>query len=148
MKYNVENNLLGIWIAILHRYRKSYVNKQLEAYGFSGGQFIILLTISKHDGSSQEEISQLLKIDKTTAAKSIKKLEINGYVLRKKDPTDGRAYNVYLTQKALDIIPLIRETVKKWDSEVTVGLTEEECRLAEEILHKMADNACELCANY
>ena len=136
-----EDNSLGKWIAVLHKNRKSYVNKQLEPYGFSGGQFIILLALSRHNGISQEEISEHLKIDKTIAAKSIKKLESNAYITRERNPSDGRAYNVFLTQKARDIIPLIRQAIIKWENAVTSGLTEQEYQTVERLLHEMAENA-------
>ncbi len=140
-----DENSFGKWIAVLHRYRRSYVNKRLEQFGISGGQFVILLALSRHDGISQEEISYNLKIDKTMAAKSIKKLESNGYLTRKRDISDGRANNVFLTQMALDIIPFIRETIANWENCVTSGLTEEEHQTVERLLHKMAENACSVC---
>lgn len=142
-----NENSLGKWISVLHRCRKSYFNRQLEPYGISGGQFIILLALSRHDGLRQEAISDHLKIDKTIAAKSIKKLESNGYLTKEKDQSDGRAYNVFLTQKAIDIIPSIKKTEKYWEEGVTSGLTEEECQLVEKLLHKMADNARSICKN-
>ena len=141
-----EDNLLGKWIAILHRYRKNYVNRQLESYGLSGEQFIILLALSHHDGASQEEISGVLKIDKTTTAKAIKRLEGSNYICRTKNSSDARAYHVFLTQKALTIIPLIRQTVKNWEQEVTFGFSKEEYRAMEAALQRMAENACRLCS--
>lgn len=137
-----DENSFGKYIAILHRNRKSYVNKRLEPYGISGGQFVILLSLSRHDGVSQEKISDQLKIDKTLAAKSIKKLELNGYLRRETDPSDRRAYNVFLTPKAHELIPLIRETKNNWEKAVMSGLSKEECRTVEKILGKMADNSC------
>lgn len=138
---NQKENSIGRWISVLYRYRKSYVNKWLEPYGIVGVQFIILLVLFRRGGASQENISDHLKIDKTTTAKAIKKLENNGYLMRKKDPSDKRAYNVYLTQKALDIIPFIQQTVIKWESIVTSGIPDEEYHMIENVLEKMAENA-------
>ena len=126
---------------MLHRYRKSYVNKRLEPYGISGAQFVILLALSRHDGICQEKICYHLKMDKTLAAKSIKKLESNGYLTRERDASDRRANNVYLTSKALEILPFIRQTIKNWENGVSSGLSEEEYQTVEKLLGKMADNA-------
>lgn len=146
-KMTRNENSLGKWISVLHRCRNSYFNKQLEPYGISGGQFIILLALSRYNGLRQEAISDRLKIDKSIAAKSIKKLESNGYLTKEKDQSDGRAYNVFLTQKAIDIIPSIKKTEEYWKGGVTSGLTEKECQLVEKLLHKMADNARGICEN-
>ncbi|NCU31624.1 MAG: MarR family transcriptional regulator [Candidatus Moranbacteria bacterium] len=142
---NSDEISLGKWIAVLHKYRRSYVNKKLEPYGFSGGQFTILLALSRHDGANQEEIAERLKIDKTMAAKAIKKLEGNGYILKKRDQSDGRAYNVFLTQKGRDLVPFIKKTALDWENGVISGLTEEECQTVERLLAKMANNAFDFC---
>ena len=138
---NGKENSISRYISILYRFRKGYVNKRLESYGISGVQFSILLTLSRQDGVSQEKISDHLKFDKTTTAKTIKKLEANGYVQREIDRTDRRAYNVYLTQKAKDLIPLIRETIRHWESAVTENISDEEYALLESILERMANSS-------
>ena len=139
-----DENMIGKLISVLFRCRKSYVKKRLEPYGISGGQFGIILALSKHDGISQEEICDHLRIDKTFAAKAMKNLEINEYIRRERDPHDGRAYNVFLTEKAVNILPLITETVKSWEDSVTSGFTQEEYHSVETLLKKMADNAIDL----
>jgi DNA-binding MarR family transcriptional regulator len=134
-------NSIGRWISILYRYRKCYVNRRLEPYGIAGGQYIFLLTLNGHDGMSQEQVSDYLKMDKTTTAKAIKKLEENGYVERNTNSEDKRAYNVFLTQKARDVMPLIHDAVEKWENTLITGISEDEYQLLETLLSKMAENA-------
>jgi DNA-binding MarR family transcriptional regulator len=113
----------------------------LEPYGIVGCQYLFLMTLFKQDGASQEKISDNLKIDKTTTAKAIKKLEDNGYVKRVVDSADKRAYKVFLTQKAQDIMPKIYETMKNWESMVLSDVSEEEYLALEKLLNKMAEKA-------
>jgi DNA-binding MarR family transcriptional regulator len=138
---NSSDNLIGKWISVLYRYRKSYASKMLEPYGIVGCQYLFLMTLFKQDGASQEKISDNLKIDKTTTAKAIKKLEDNGYVKRVVDSADKRAYKVFLTQKAQDIMPKIYETMKNWESMVLSDVSEEEYLALEKLLNKMAEKA-------
>jgi len=135
---------LGKWIAVLHRYRKSYVNRRLAAYDLSGIHFILLLALSHHDGVSQEAMADHLRMEKTTIAKSVKKLEKSGYLTREKSAADGRAYQVSLTPAGRELIPLIRGTVREWENEVTRGFTHDEYAALEKALHTMADRADEL----
>jgi len=139
-----EDIFLGKWIAVLHRYRKSYVNRKLAAYDLSGVHFILLLALSHHDGASQEDMASHLCLEKTTIAKSVKKLEKSGYLTREKSLVDGRAYQVFLTPKGQELIPLIRKTVREWEAEVTADLSREERLALEKALHGMADRADEL----
>jgi DNA-binding MarR family transcriptional regulator len=134
---------IGRQISILYRYGQCYISKKLETYNIGSGQYIFLSTLYQNGGISQEELSVYLKIDKATTAKAVKKLIEAGYIRRDIDSSDKRAYKVFLTTKAMAVIPVVQEAVKKWENMVSSGLTEEEKRLIEELLHKMAQNACQ-----
>jgi DNA-binding MarR family transcriptional regulator len=138
---NHGENSIGRWISVLYRCRKSYAGRRLEPYGIAGCQYLFLMTLYRNNGASQEKISDYLKIDKTTTAKAIKKLEDGGFVVRDIDASDKRAYMVFLTQKALDIIPHIQETMKNWENAVVEDISEDEYILLEKLLEKMADKA-------
>ena len=138
---NDHQSSIGRQISILHRYGQSYISKKLETYNIGSGQYIFLLALYRNDGISQEELSTYLKIDKATTAKAVKKLITAGYIRRDIDVSDKRAYKVFMTAKAMDVIPVVQEVIKSWENTVSGGLTEEEKRLTEELLHKMAQNA-------
>ena len=139
---NDEEHLITRWASVLYRHRKCFMSKKLESLGSAGGMFMILLTVWRFDGISQEKISDYLKIDKTTTAKAIKKLEGEGYIRRDEKPGDRRVNRVFLTPKAEDAMPAIRGALEEWDRSIRAGITEEEYRIAEETLHRMAENAC------
>ncbi|MDK2911597.1 MAG: hypothetical protein PWR29_554 [Methanolobus sp.] len=62
-----------------------------------------------HDGISQEILIRDLNCDRATGTRSINKLEEGGYVLRKPDPQDRRAYRICLTDKGRHPGPVIRQ---------------------------------------
>lgn len=132
---------IGQYISILYRYGQSYITKRLEFLNIGSGQYVFLMKLYRKGGISQEELSSYLKIDKGTTAKAIKKLEDEGYLVRDIDLRDKRAYRIFLTPKALDVIPTIQVAAKDWKNIITSGLSEEESLWIEQILHKMAVNA-------
>ena len=134
-------NPIGKWISVLYRCRKSFASRMLEPYGLGSCQYLFIMTLYHNDGASQEKISDCLKIDKTTTAKAIKKLEDGKFVIRVVDSEDKRAYKVYLTQKALDLVPFIQETMKKWENFVIADVPESERALLEKLLNRMAEKA-------
>ena len=109
---NDNQSSIGRPISILYRYGQSYTSKKLEAYNIGSGQYIFLLALYRNDGISQEELSAYLKIDKATTAKAVKKLIEAGYIRRDIDSSDKRAYKVFLTAKARDVIPVIQAAAK------------------------------------
>jgi DNA-binding MarR family transcriptional regulator len=139
-----SDHSISRWIAALYRSRKGYVNKRLEPYGIGSGQFIYLMSLYWKDGASQEQISDHLKIDKTTTAKALKKLECGGFVIRETDEADKRTYKVRLTQKARDLMPVILDIVNQWENTVTSGITDDEVRVLEGLLNRMDANACQI----
>lgn len=95
---------------------------------------MFLLQLYKQDGISQEELSEKLSIDKGTTARSIKKLEEEGFLIRVKDENDKRAYKIYLTDKSKEN----RDNVlKDWESVIAQNITEEERSTLVDILKKV-----------
>jgi DNA-binding MarR family transcriptional regulator len=137
---HIENSI-GKWVSVLYRCRKSFIGKMLEPYGIVGCQYLFIMTLYSYNGASQEKISDCLKIDKATTARAIKKLEDSGFVVRNIDSDDKRAYKIFLTQKAIDIIPHIQEAMKKWEDLVISDISEDEYILFEKILTEIAVRA-------
>lgn len=134
---------IGKWVSILYRFRQNYLGKKLDPLNIGSGQHVFLMVLSRNDGISQERLTEYLKMDKATTAKALKKLEDEGYVVREIDPNDKRAYQIFLTQRGSSVIPVIQEAVSEWETVITSGLLERESLLVEELLGKMAKNACQ-----
>jgi len=143
-----HKNSLGRWISLLHRYGHVYVGRQLKQYNIGKGQYTFLNALYKKDGVRQEQLSDYLKIDKGTTAKAIKKLEDDEYIIRKVDTKDKRAYNVYLTDKALKINPLVRKAMTDWLNILFLGFSEEEKKTSLSLLERMGKNATTFTHDY
>ena len=145
---NKNRNSVARWISLLHRHGHEYVGRQLKQYNINKGQYIFLNALYKKDGIRQEELSDYLKIDKGTTAKAIKKLEDDEYIIRVVDKKDKRAYNVYLTEKALVVKPMIRKAMEDWTDILFSGFSEEEKRTSLALLERMGENATTFTRDY
>jgi DNA-binding MarR family transcriptional regulator len=114
---NTHNYSLGKWISILYRYGQINMTHQFKKHNIGIGQhYMFLLPLFHNDGITQEQLSLKLNVDKATTARAVKKLEDEGYILRKIDETDKRAYHICLTNKSINIQPEIREILTDWRS--------------------------------
>jgi DNA-binding MarR family transcriptional regulator len=138
-----QRNSIPRWVSLLYRYGQMYIGDKLKHTEIGKGQHIFLNALYKADGLSQEELSAYLKIDKGTTAKALKKLEELGYVTRQVRDEDKRCYQVFLTDKALGIKEEVRNILMDWRKALAAGFSEEEERLAFEILEKMGINAAQ-----
>ncbi|AVQ96555.1 MarR family transcriptional regulator [Ethanoligenens harbinense] len=136
-----SEQFIGRYISMLYRFRKSFMSRRLGDFGRVAGLYVFLLTLERHDGQNQEQISERLGIDKATTCKALQKLERQGYVRREVDERDRRAYRVYLAKAGHAVLPAIRGAIREWDALVTAELTEEEEQVLSGLLRRLAEKA-------
>ena len=124
----------------IFRNTQIYLDKALKEYELSSGSYPYLLTLTKNEGISQNKISKELGYDKAMSARTITKLIKLGYIDRKEDEADSRAYRLYLTQKAKDVIPKVLEEIHKLVHLITKDLSEEEKVITIYSLNKTLNN--------
>lgn len=115
--------------------------EKLRAYGICGGQVPYLLRLCRCPGLSQEEIARALYVNKSTAARQIANLEKAGYVERRPSPDDRRRMLVYPTERALEILPEIREAVHSWNDYLLEGFSEAERAQLQAMMERVSERA-------
>ncbi|MDG5472789.1 MarR family transcriptional regulator [Jeotgalibacillus sp. ET6] len=128
-------------ISTVHRYGYMHLSKIFEPYGLGRGQVKFLMVLYEENELTQEQMARALRMDKTTTARAVKKLEDEGYVVRNPHDTDRRSHIVKLTRKAKELEPVIRSILEDWTNTLTADFSEEEKELALMLLKRMADNA-------
>ena len=84
------------------------------------------MELYRQDGIRQEDLTLKLNIDKGTTARAIKKLEAEGFIIKKEDKDDKRAYRIFITDKGIHHRDAIYKVAKEWENNLTKNLTEEE----------------------
>ena len=131
---------VGKYISIIHRTGASFLSKEFSKFNIGAGQYMYLINLYHNDGLSQEELTEILNIDKSTTAKAIKKLEDENLVIRVKDKNDKRINRVYLTPKALDIKDEFLASIDFWESTLTGNLSDAEKAQTLILLQKITNN--------
>lgn len=135
-----KDDAIGKYISEIYRNSCRFFSREFSKLNLGVGQYIFLIQLYKNDGINQEELSDSLKIDKANTARAIKRLEEEGYVTRERCKDDKRAYNVFLTEKALNIKEEFFGILKAWEANITEPLTEEEVITVKNILKKITMN--------
>lgn len=135
-----KNDNIGKYISQIYRKGRISIGKGLEEYNIGQGQFMFLLELYIEDGRNQEDLAEVLKIDKGTTARAIKKLEENEFVMREKDEHDKRFNRVYLTEKGKNIKDNIYFVLDQWDKKMSEQLNEEEREQLIKLLSKVCSN--------
>jgi DNA-binding MarR family transcriptional regulator len=140
-----KRDSIARYISILYRSGGSYLAKRFSKYNIGSGQQTFLIYLSFNEGITQDELSSELYVDKATTARALKKLEKEGYILRKTDEEDKRANRVYLSEAGRQIMPDIYSILEQWNEILTADFTDEEKDLALMLLIRMVNNKNALC---
>lgn len=125
----------------IYRITQCHMDKELDKFNLSTGLYPYLIILSRMSGISQNEISKELNVDKAMSARSIKKLIELGYIYKKENTEDIRAYKLFLTDKAKSIIPELFIIINDWISSIVEGCSEEEKEIGIRFLSKVLFNA-------
>lgn len=93
-----------------------YRNNQLEQEGLNGYQHLYILRVCRKPGISQEQLVKEIYVHKSSVARQLALLEQNGFITRTACPLDRRQLLVYPTEKALRVLPLVREVIDRWNA--------------------------------
>ncbi len=73
---------------------------------------LVLMVVDREFGSNQSQIADRLFITKQSVGVTIEFLIQKKYLIKSKDPVDGRAYLIKLTDKSWKLIELIKSKFK------------------------------------
>ncbi len=131
------------YINIVSRCASIWRTDKLEGTELGDQHYSYILVVCRRPGISQDAIARRLFLNKSNVTRSLTYLEEHGFVTRERDPEDRRQTLVYPTEKALDVLPLVREIIKGWNSYITEDFTEEEMEMYLAMTHRIAERAAE-----
>ncbi|APU71721.1 putative HTH-type transcriptional regulator YybA [Companilactobacillus crustorum] len=94
-------------IGVIARSLDSISNIEFKKYDLTKGQYIYLARIYENPGIIQEKVAEMIKVDRTTAARAIKKLELNEFIIRKQSPDNKKEKKLYVTKKGETVYPIL-----------------------------------------
>lgn len=136
---NIENHILRE-IGTIARSIQSISDIKYKNINLQKGQFIFLCRVCENPGINQIDLSNLLKVDKTTTTKVIQKLILAGYIEKKEDVADKRMWRLFPLQKALDAYTYIIEEETKSNQAYYNNLNDEEKELIYSLLKSLSKN--------
>ena len=117
---NDQSIAIAYCISDIARYYRTCLDREMADHGLTRSQWYLLLNLQYNDGSSQQELAELMEMGKSAVGKLIDQLEKKGWVQRKPNATDKRAYEIWLTRK---VQPLIKDIDKQAHALIESSLT-------------------------
>lgn len=113
---------------------------EFKEINLSKGQFLYLVRIYENPGIIQERIADMLKVDRSTTAKAIKKLVEMKLIKKVKSENNKKELKLYCTSEGEKIYPFLQKEENNIVQSAMEGMTQGEKQIAYELLHRMRKN--------
>ena len=123
-------------IGMIARALDSISNIEFKEYELTKGQYLYLVRICENPGIIQEKLSEMIKVDRTTAARAIKKLELNGFIEKKEDESNKKIKN-FSQQKRENVYPFIKRENDYSNTVALEGFSETEAETISNLLQRV-----------
>ncbi|MGO1368211.1 MAG: MarR family winged helix-turn-helix transcriptional regulator [Senegalia sp. (in: firmicutes)] len=127
-------------IGMIARALNSISNIEFKEYNLTKGQYLYLVRIYESPGIIQEKLAEMIKVDRTSAARAIKKLEINGFIDKKEDEVNKKIKRLFPTEKGKKVYNFIISEHIYSNSIALKGFSEKEEKTILNLLRRMRKN--------
>ncbi|KRM75297.1 MarR family winged helix-turn-helix transcriptional regulator [Secundilactobacillus collinoides] len=127
-------------IGTIARALDAIANVEFKQFDLTKGQYVYLVRICEHPGIVQSHLAELVKIDRSTAARAIKKLEASGLIARKKQPGNDKNKALFPTDKGLAIYPTLKRENDYSNEIALTGISETDRQKLLALTKQMAQN--------
>lgn len=127
-------------IGMIARALDSISNIEFKEIDLTKGQYLYLVRICEHPGIIQEKLAEMIKVDRTTAARAIKKLEMTGFIEKKNDESNKKIKKLFPTAKGENVYPFIKREHKHSNHVALDGFSESEVESLYNLLQRVRKN--------
>jgi DNA-binding MarR family transcriptional regulator len=92
--------LLGFLFADINRLARKEFDRRVRPLGLTRAQWMFLYYLGRRPGVTQSDLADQLQLEKITVSRQAERLERGGWIRRREDRHDGRAYRLHLTPHA------------------------------------------------
>jgi DNA-binding MarR family transcriptional regulator len=131
---------LGFLVADIARLMRRTYRQRQQRSELTVAQARTLVHVARREGVRQVDLAETLEVQPITLARLIDQLARAGLVERRPDPTDRRAYLVYLTRAAGPQLSAIEDVAASIRADALRGLDAREAALVIDALQKIHAN--------
>lgn len=111
--------------------------------GLTRAQIQVLAYLVYHEGINQTGLADLLEIEPISLTRLVDRMEQAGWIERRPDPDDRRAWRLFMGDKAKPVFAEMIEIGREVRAEALAGFTPAECDIVMELLMRVRRNLSE-----
>lgn len=127
-------------IGMIARALDSISNIEFKEFDLTKGQYLYLVRICENPGIIQEQLIEMIKVDRSTAARAIQKLELNSFIEKKEDVHNKKIKRLFPTEKGVNVYPFIKRENEHSDLVALKGFSDKEVTSTFDLLQRIRKN--------
>ncbi|AIQ57005.1 MarR family winged helix-turn-helix transcriptional regulator [Paenibacillus borealis] len=127
-------------VGMIARALDSISNIEFKELELTKGQYLYLVRIYENPGIIQEKLSEMIKVDRTTAARAVQKLQVQGFIEKKDDEMNKKINRLYTTDKGDQAYSFLKREGEHTDSVALAGFSGKESELLFQLLQRVRKN--------
>jgi DNA-binding MarR family transcriptional regulator len=115
---------LGFLLADVSRLVRRRFDQRASGLGLTRAQWRVLAQLRRREGINQTALAEILEIEPITLGRHIDRLVEKGFVERRPDPADRRAWRLHLRSEVQPVLDRLREMSGLTSREALAGISE------------------------
>lgn len=130
----------GHLISLVARGYARLSEARLGPLGFGVGHLPVLVALQDGQTGSQRDLARFARIEQSSMAQMLTRMERDGLIGRSPDPADGRSSRIYLTEMARARLPDACAVLFQGNRDALAGFTDEESAQLVALLTRLLAN--------
>jgi MarR family transcriptional regulator for hemolysin len=130
-------------LLVIARQIRVKFDQSAERAGVTRSEWTVIAAVARNPGVTQRTIASMLEVTDVQAGRLIDRLCAQGYVERRENPDDRRAYCVYLTPAAQPVLERLAQLAAIHESEIFARLDEKDLKKLDALLDVIYRNIAE-----
>ena len=138
-----KDTMVGLNVHDVARMIRRDFDRRAREQGLTRARWQVLWHLARHEGVHQAALAEILDVAPISLTRQLERLEQEGLVERRGDPSDRRRRRLYLTEAATPALERLRQLAALTRERAFDGLTSEQIDTFREVLEAMRANRCD-----
>ncbi len=135
--------MVGLNVHDVARMIRRDFDRRAREEGLTRARWQVLWHLARHEGVHQAALAEILDVAPISLTRQLERLEQEGLVERRADPSDRRRRRLFLTEAATPALERLRELAAMTRERAIAGLNSEQIETLREVLETMRTNLCD-----
>ena len=136
----VRGDAIFVLINLLARLSNKAARQRLGSMGTWPGQIPIVLCLLAEEGLSQKELIERTRIEQSTMAEHLDRMDRDGLIYRVRDERDRRVFRIFLSDKVKESSDWLMRELEEGVRQYTAGISEKDLETCSNTLAKIIGN--------